>query len=142
MRNELAFQTKIVSCFEARGGHAFKCNNRFKAGILDIHYTIDMRENARRLNEVRTGFIECKFQKRTTLKDIHVEATEKQKQFTRKERAAGGVVHGFCFIQHRQKRHLWQLLSFDPAADDNTYTAELTWRDTKVDIWNEIEAYL
>ena len=61
MKNELAFQTKLVDAINDKmGGHAFKAANRFKAGVLDIHFTCFNPA----LGVARTGFIECKFERR------------------------------------------------------------------------------
>lgn len=136
MRNELAFQTKIVNTLNDMGGHAFKCNNRFKAGILDIHCTLDRgKPIGGTAREVGSFFLECKFDRRVTLKGLSVAATPKQQQFALAEKNAGGVVHGLYFIQHAKERNQWQLLYFDPCLKDNLYSEYMEWR-TGVPKWS------
>lgn len=119
MKNELAFQTKIVEILNGMGAHAFKCSNRFKAGVLDIHYTRPLWGSA---------FIECKFDRRVKNDVIAVKATPKQQQFSRKERAAGGKVIGLCYVQHADDRHKFALLLFDPADPAPTVIRNFAWR--------------
>lgn len=129
MKNELVCQTKCVEVIEAFGGHAFKSNNRFKAGILDVHYT---------LNGV-SGFIEWKFDRYLKEGMIEVHATPKQQQFARRERDAGGLVIGLYFLQHKKERNWWAIVEFDPtAAYDNV---ELKWNKGPVK-WDAVMAGL
>lgn len=115
MRNELAFQTKLVNVLNDMGGHAFKCNNRFKAGVLDLHLTLNKKSE----------FIECKFE-RCVKGVVTVEATPKQKQFARRELAAGGRVRGLVFVQHAKERNTWALLEFSVVGDKQRIS--FNWR--------------
>lgn len=116
MRNELAVQTKCVETFNDMGGHAFKSNNRFKAGILDIHCTIDGR----------SFFLEWKFQRLSKDGKFKVRATPKQQQFAKKEFAAGGTVIGLLFIQSAKGRNQWAVQPFDVKSAEYT-TGQFTW---------------
>lgn len=108
MRNELAFQTKIVNTLNDMGAHSFKSNNRFKAGILDIHFTWH-RANA----VYRSAFIECKFVRQTKLDKVVTGPTPKQRQFAEKETAAGGLCLGLCWVQHPKNRSQWLIVQFN-----------------------------
>lgn len=112
MKNELAFQTKLVNTLNDMGAHAFKSNNRFKAGILDIHYT-RMRPTIP-ISSTFSAFVECKFVRQATLAKIVCGPTPKQRQFAEKETAAGGVCIGLCWVQHSKNRRLWVIVRFDP----------------------------
>lgn len=129
MKNELAFQTKIVNTIDDMGGHAFKSNNRFKAGIPDLHYTL------RGGGVASSGFIECKFIRQTKLDKVVTGPTPKQRQFAEKETKAGGLCTGLCWVQHPRERRKWLIVKFDPAGPTKqTITCEDNGLDLK---WNE-----
>lgn len=144
MRNELAFQTKLVNTVDDMGGHAFKSNNRFKAGILDIHVT--KRRNEGGVMKPWSAFIECKFERRASLV-FKLAATPKQQQFARDEIKAGGTCIGLCWVQHSKDKRLWKIVQFDVTAKSNDIGVgddglDLTWNDHRCKMSEELARFL